>query len=150
MLTDVFKTYLAVRHAAGFALVDDELHLRGFVRFASTRGEAFIVAATAIAWAGQGRSEPQRSNRLKMVIRFARFAHAADGRHEIPPQGVYCARRQRPIPYLYTEHEIRALMAQALHLRPPGALRGKTYSTLIGSVAIRGTSQLNALEPNKD
>ncbi|MDK2126236.1 tyrosine-type recombinase/integrase [Parachitinimonas caeni] len=138
MLTDMVNTYVAVRHAAGFALTEDERYLRAFVRFASTQGDTFIVASTAIAWAGQGRSEPQRSNRLKMVIRFARFAHAADGRHEIPPQGVYCARRQRPTPYLYTEDEIRALMTQALHLGPAGALRGKTYSTLIGLLAATG------------
>jgi integrase/recombinase XerD len=73
-----------------------------------------------------------------MVIRFARFAHATDGRHEIPPQGVYCARRQRPTPYLYTENEIQALMAQALHLGPPGTLRAQTYSTLIGLLAATG------------
>ncbi|WP_291997107.1 tyrosine-type recombinase/integrase [Candidatus Accumulibacter sp. ACC012] len=138
MLKDALDTYLAVRHAAGFALVDDEHRLRGFVRFASAQGDTVIVAATAIAWAGQGRSESQRSNRLKMVIRFARFAHATDGRHEIPPQGVYCARRQRPTPYLYTENEIQALMAQALHLGPPGTLRAQTYSTLIGLLAATG------------
>ncbi|KAG0188573.1 hypothetical protein DFQ28_004618 [Apophysomyces sp. BC1034] len=138
MLTDTLNTYVAVRHAAGFALVDDERHLRGFVRFANARGDTVIVAATAIAWSGQGKSELQRSNRLKMVIHFARFAYAADNRHEIPPQGVYCARRQRPTPYLYTEDEIRALMAQALHLGPPGTLRAQTYNTLIGLLAATG------------
>jgi integrase/recombinase XerD len=138
MLTNTLDTYLAVRHAAGFALVEDERYLRGFVRFASAQGDTYIVVATAIAWAGQGRSEPQRNNRLKMVIRFARFSHATDSRHEIPPQGVYCARRQRSTPYLYTEDEIQALMAQALHLGPPGTLRAQTYSTLIGLLAATG------------
>jgi integrase len=138
MPTDVFNTYVAVRHAAGFAFTKDERYLQGFIRFASTQGNTFIVAATAITWAGQGRSEPQRSNRLKMVIRFARLAHAADSRHEIPPQDVYCARRQRPTPYLYTEDEIQTLMARALHLGPARTLRGKTYSTLIGLLAATG------------
>jgi site-specific recombinase XerD len=147
MLKDALDTYLAVRHAAGFALVDDEHRLRGFVRFASAQGDTVIVAATAIAWAGQGRSESQRSNRLKMVIRFARFAHATDGRHEIPPQGVYCARRQRPTPYLYTENEIQALMAQALHLGPPGTLRAQTYSTLIGLLAATGAAYFRSHQP---
>ncbi|MCL2876967.1 MAG: tyrosine-type recombinase/integrase [Betaproteobacteria bacterium] len=145
MLTDTFNTYVAVRHAAGFALVEDERYLRGFVRFANAQGDTFIVAATAITWAGKGKSEAQRSNRLKMVIRFARFAHAVDSRHEIPPQGVYCARRQRPTPYLYNEDEIRALMAQALHLGPPGTLRGQTYSTLIGLLAATGLRISEAL-----
>ena len=113
MLTDALDTYLAVRRAAGFDLVDDGRNLRSFVRFASARGDALVVASTAIASAGSGKSEAQRANRLKMVIRFARFAHAADIRHEIPPPGVFCNQRHRPTPYLYTEEEIGALMAQA-------------------------------------
>jgi integrase/recombinase XerD len=143
MLTDALDTYLAVRRAAGFDLVDDGRNLRSFVRFASARGDALVVASTAIAWAGSGKSEAQRANRLKMVIRFARFAHAADIRHEIPPPGVFCNQRHRPTPYLYTEEEIGALMAQASVLEP--ALRGQTYSTVIGLLAATGLRISEAL-----
>jgi hypothetical protein len=45
------------------------------------------VTQTAIAWARQSRSEPQRATRLKTVIRFARFSRATDRRHELPPTG---------------------------------------------------------------
>lgn len=145
MLTDAIDTYLAVRRAAGFDLTEDERNLRSFARFACTQGDTVIVSATAIAWAGQGSSEAQRANRLKVVIRFARFAHAADMRHEVPPQGVYCSRRHRPTPYLYTEDEIQALMAQALRLGPRGTLRGQTYSTLIGLLAATGLRIAEAL-----
>ncbi len=145
MLTDALDIYLAVRRAAGFDLVDDERHLRNFVRFACAQGDALVVASTAIAWAGNGKSEPQRANRLKMVIRFARFAHAADTRHEIPPQGVFCNQRHRPTPYLYTEEEIRALIAQASRLGPVGTLRGQAYSTLIGLLAATGLRVSEAL-----
>ncbi len=145
MLTDALDTYLAVRRAAGFDLVDAERHLRSFVRFACAQGDTFVVASTAIAWAGNGKSEPQRANRLKMVIRFARFSHAADTRHEVPPQGVFCNQRHRPTPYLYTEEEIRALIAQASRLGPAGTLRGQTYSTLIGLLAATGLRVSEAL-----
>jgi integrase/recombinase XerD len=145
MLTDAVDTYLAVRRAVGFNLADDERNLRSFVRFACAQGDTFVVTATAITWAEKGRSEPQRNNRLKMVIRFARFAHAADNRHEIPPQGVFCAQRRRPTPYLYTEEEICALMAQASRLGPPGTLLAQTYRTLIGLLAATGLRISEAL-----
>jgi integrase/recombinase XerD len=145
MLTDALGTYLAVRRAAGFDLVDDARQLRSFVRFACAKGDTLVVASTAIAWAGNGRSEPQRANRLKMVIRFARFAHAADTHHEVPPHGVFCNHRHRPIPYLYTEEEIGALIAQASRLGPAGTLRGQTYSTLIGLLAATGLRVSEAL-----
>ncbi len=145
MLTDALDTYLAVRRAAGFDLVDDERNLRSFVRFACAQGDMLVVASTAITWAGNGKSEPQRANRLKMVIRFARFAHAADIRHEVPPQGVFCNQRHRPTPYLYTEEEIGALIAKASTLEPAGTLRGHTYSTLIGLLAATGLRVSEAL-----
>ncbi len=116
-----------------------------FAHFASARGDQFIVAHTALIWAEQGSSEPQRSNRIKMVIRFARFAHAIDSHHEIAPQGVFCAQRRRPTPYLYTEEEIRALMEQALRLGPPKTFRAQTYCTLIGLLAATGLRISEAL-----
>jgi integrase len=145
VLTDALDTYLAVRRAAGFDLVDDERNLRSFVRFACARGDTLIVASTAITWAGNGKSESQRANRLKMIIRFARFSYAADSHHEVPPQGVFCSRRHRPIPYLYTDDEVSALMAQASRLGPPGTLQGQTYSVLIGLLATTGLRISEAL-----
>ena len=138
MLNDALDTYLAVRRAAGFDLVDDERNLRSFVRFASAQSDNYVVADTAIAWARQANAEPQRGNRLKKVIRFARFSHAADARHEVPPQGVFCAQRKRPTPYLYTEEEIERLMAQTASLGPPSSQRVETYRTLIGLLAATG------------
>jgi hypothetical protein len=67
MLKEAVDTYLAVRRAAGFILRDEELYLRGFVRFATARGEAHVVAQTAIAWAEHAPSESQRAARLKEI-----------------------------------------------------------------------------------
>ena len=36
------------------------------------------------------------------------------------------------VPYIYSEDEVRALLAAAARLAPPGALRGPTYQTLLG------------------
>jgi len=116
MLKDAVDTYLAVRRAGGFKLQDDELYLNSFVRFATARGDTHIVTKTAIAWARQARSEPQRATRLKTIIRFARFSRATDCRHELPPHGVFNPQRQRPVPYLFSEQEIGLLAATGLRI----------------------------------
>jgi integrase/recombinase XerD len=145
MLKDAVETYLAIRRAAGFKLHDDALYLYDFARFATTRGGTHVVAQTAIAWAEQTRSEPQRATRLKAVIRFARFSRAADHHHELPPQGLFCAQRRRPTPYLFSDEEVQALMTHAMQLGPAGSLRPHTYSTLIGLLAATGLRISEAL-----
>ena len=145
MLNDAIDSYLAVRRAGGFKLKDDENYLYSFSRFAQDRGDTHVVERTAIAWAEQASSEPQRANRLKAVIRFARFSRAVDTRHEIPPQGIFCAHRRRPTPYLYTAGDVQVLMNHAAKLGPPGSLRPHTYSTLIGLLAATGLRISEAL-----
>ncbi len=145
MLKEAIDTYLAVRRAAGFTLRDEELYLRGFVRFATSREETHVRALTALAWAEQARSESQRATRLKALIRFARFSQAADPRHEIPPSGVFRTSARRPTPYLFTEAEVRTLMTQAGQLEPVGSLRPLTYQTLVGLLAATGLRISEAL-----
>jgi integrase/recombinase XerD len=148
MLMAAVETYLAVRRAAGFQLTSIESSLRSFARFATERGERHVVAHTAIAWATMTVSEAQRHNRLMTVRRFARFLHAEDPRHELPPEDLFCGRRQRPIPYIFSDEEIQCLVAHARRLGPPGSLRPSTYSTLFGLLAATGmrASEARALE----
>lgn len=145
MLKDAVDTYLAVRRAAGFKLADDAIYLYHFAQFATRQGDMHIKSETAITWAGQATAESQRAIRLKAVIRFARFSNTADSRHEVPPQGVFCFQRHRPIPYLYTEVEIQALMDAAARLEPAGSLRPLMYLTLIGLLASTGLRISEAL-----
>jgi integrase/recombinase XerD len=121
MLKETVDTYLAVRRAAGFTLRDEELYLQGFVRFATALGDTHVVAQTAIAWAEHAPSESQRAARLKAIIRLARFSHAADPRHEIPPSGVFRAAARRPTPYLFSGEDVRTLMVHAAQLEPVGS-----------------------------
>jgi integrase/recombinase XerD len=138
MLMEAVETYLAVRRAADFKLDTVERYLRNFAQFASERGDTHVVTQTAIAWAAQAASEPQRHNRLNVVIQFARFSSAEDHRHEIPPERVFCRQRHRPIPYLFTEQEIQTLVTQAARLGPPDSLRSHTYRTLFALLAVTG------------
>ncbi len=138
MLMQAVDTYLAMRRAVGFALDHTEGYLRNFARFALARGDTHIVVTTAVDWASLTTSEAQRHNRLQTVIRFARFMAAEDSRHEIPPAGIFWGRRQRPMPYIFSQNEIEQLLGTASRLGPPGSLRPHTYSTLFGLLAVTG------------
>lgn len=146
MLKDAVDTYLAVRRAGGYTLQADEFYLNRFAQFATARGDTHVVTQTAIAWARQASSESQRATRLKIVIRFARFSRATDRRHELPPLGVFNPQRQRPIPYLFSDEEVQALMTHAAQLGPAGSLRPHVYHTLIGLLAATGLRISEALE----
>ena len=51
MLMHAVDSYLAIRRAAGFALIPIEGLLRHFARFATACGDTHVVATTAITWA---------------------------------------------------------------------------------------------------
>src|SRR6266849_6430971 len=122
MLIQAVETYLAVRRAADFKLDAVERYLRSFAQFATAQGDTHVVTHTAIAWAEQGASEPQRHNRLSVVVRFARFSHAEASRHEVPPGRLYYGQRRRRVPYLFREEDLQALLAQATRLVAPSYL----------------------------
>ncbi len=87
----------------GYKLVKAGRHLQSFAHFAAERGDAHIRTATALAWvAAAGQTQGARDRRLVDVALFARFLHAEDDRHEVPPSSLFAARRSRPIPYIYT------------------------------------------------
>ena len=139
------ESYLAVRHAVGFDLVKAGYLLRSFARFAAERNETHVRATTAIDWASQSSSLAQRDERLKTVCRFARYIHAEDNRHEVPPANHFGYRKTRRIPHIYPSAEINRLIDAALHLGPPGALQPQTYATLIGLLAATGLRISEAL-----
>ena len=150
MLMTSVDRYLSIRRLVGFQLKSIEFYLRDFARFASARGETYVVSKTAIDWASKGISEAQRHNRLSMVIRFAYFMHAEDPRHQIPPKYLFCSQRQRPTPYIFSDQEIQHLIASAQKLGPSGTLRPYTYSTLFGVLAVTGmrVSEARSLQIN--
>jgi len=90
MLTQAVDDYLAVRRAAGFKLKTTERYLRYFVHFARARGDTHVRGTSAIDWAAQASTEVERHHRYQRVIHFARFMHAEEPRHEIPPEHVFC------------------------------------------------------------
>jgi len=78
-------------------------------------------------------------------VQLARYLHAEDGRHEIPPAGHFPGSRPRPVPYIYTPDEARRLVAVAARLSPAGSLRPRTMSTMLALLFATGLRISEAL-----
>jgi integrase len=61
------------------------------------------------------------------------------------PTHVFAHRRTRPLPYLFSAHELQQLLAATARLRPTGSLRPLSYYTLFGLLAATGLRVSEAL-----
>ena len=136
-LRSLLDEYLSTRRALGTKLVDCGAMLLQFVAFMARHKVVFITTEHAIRWATEPRDvHPVRwTRRLDMVRGLARYAHAVDPRHEIPPRALRY-RYRRPPPYIYRDGEIAGLVAAARGM--PGTMLPITYATLFGLLAVTG------------
>jgi hypothetical protein len=72
------------KRSLGFKFHNQNVLLRGFVRFAEERGDRYITSARVRAWAAGAPSPEHRRTRLLTVRRFALALHAENARHQIP------------------------------------------------------------------
>ena len=121
--------------------------LAQFVAFLEREGATHITTALALQWAmaPQGVQRATWARRLSMVRRFATWLHARDPQTEVPPYGALPARRRRRRPHIFTDDEVRRLMAETAHHRSRTGLRPLTYTTLIGLLAATGLRPGEAL-----
>jgi integrase len=145
MLTTLIDTWLATRRASGFALRQYERHLHRFAAFAAARGEDHLRTDTALAWALQAGTPGQRRRHFQRVVQLARYLHAEDDRHEIPPTCHFPGQRHRPVPYIYTPDEARRLVQIAARLGPAGSMRPRTMSTVLALLFATGLRISEAL-----
>ena len=78
-----------------------------------------------------------------MVRGFAAYLRTIDPATEIPPTGILIARKHYAIPYLYSDREIRRLLAEAAELVPER--RAMLHGTVIGLLAVTGMRVSEAL-----
>jgi len=150
MLTAAIDRYLELRRALGYKLDSDERLLRSFGRFADERADTHVASQTALAWAARTTTARQTNRRMRVIIGLARFLHAEDPRHEIPPRVLSCPAQTRPLPYIFSPEEIRLLAQAAARLGPPGSLRPLTFSTLFTLLAVTGLRISEALSLRLD
>jgi integrase/recombinase XerD len=137
-LEKALADYLALRRSLGFELRRPGLHLVDFVGYLDARGIDTVTIENAVAWATlpSGSHPKYWAYRLYAVRGFARYLHARDPRHEIPPGGILPRGTWDSTPYLYSDDEIAALIAAAASL--PHPLRADTFSTMIALLSVTG------------
>jgi integrase len=138
-LDDKLADYLRIRRALGYKLERAEKLLEQYLEYLDTLGAEQITIENAVAWAtlpAVGKDGHWWAFRLSVLRGFAKYLHALDDTHQVPPADVLPNRAHRASPYLYSQEEILALMAatNALH----GELRQATYRTLIGLLSVTG------------
>jgi integrase/recombinase XerD len=130
--------YLRLRRALGFKLKEDERTLGQLVGYLEAAGASTVTSELAIGWARLpvGVHPNQWAKRLRIARGFAAYLQTIDPTAEIPPPDVFPVRRQRATPYLFSQTDIRRLLAEARRLRNP--MRAASYESLFGLLAISG------------
>lgn len=144
------EDYLGVRRALGFKLVRTGHLLLQFCDYAENLGLERVTTEAAVAWASlPGNADPSWwAARLQAVRTFAVHQHALDPATEIPPADVFPGRSRRAEPFLYTEAQIVALQTTAANTF--AGIRGETYDTLIGLLAVTGMRVGEAISLDRD
>ena len=147
MLSAAVDRYLAARRAVGFQLRDTEEILRDFGTYASRKAETHVRSRTVLEWIRSRNGSPLRNDmRLRTVILLARYLHAEDERHEIPPKTFRHHSPQRRPPFLFTPENVAALVRAARAMGPKHSLQPHIYSTLFGLLASTGLRISEALK----
>jgi site-specific recombinase XerD len=139
-LRDAVAEYIALRRGLGFKLRDMATDLTDFAVFLEQHAAPYITTPLAVTWAMQpAHHQPSDwAKRLGFVRVFARHWSATDPRTEIPAAGLLPFRARRARPYLYTDEEIRQLLAATNALASTNGLRPWTYHCLFGLLVVSG------------
>lgn len=155
MLIASVKRYIALRRTLGYGLLQANRLLLAYAEFAIAQGDTHIKAATAVGWATAGSTPGTRYVRLSAVVSLARFLHAEDSEHEVPPSHLFPAPHGRLMPYIYSPDELTRIVSAAAKLHRTYPLRRLTYVTLFGLIAATGLRisealnlRLNDLQPD--
>ena len=148
-LPGALADYLTMRRALGHGLARTELLLGQFVAYLQAAGASTITTEHAVAWATlPARSRAWSAMRMSAVRGFAAYLHTLDERCEVPPSDVLRPRPRPRVPYLYSDAQVSALLAQTATL--PSPLRAATFRTLLGLLAVTGMRIGEAIAADRD
>lgn len=135
------ESYLAQRRRAGYTLEVEGQQLFRFAQFADESGHRGpMTLALAIRWASASREQKAltAARRIEVLRGFARYCQQFEPLTEVPPLLLFGSGHRRLTPHIYTDAEIRALLAATMHLSPPGGLRGACCRAIFGLLASAG------------
>ena len=131
-LLESLEDYLRLRRSLGYKLERTGEVLANFVAFSHNAGAERICTEIAVSWAlcSPNPDSAWRAGRLGAVRGFARYLHALDPRHEVPPPRLIPRGVGRPATWIFTSDQVAALMSAARRLRSP--LQAATLETVVG------------------
>lgn len=137
-LSDHVEDYLRLRRGLGYKLEKHDRLLTQLVAYLEDAGAATVTAELAVAWARlPANAQPAHwAQRLSVARKFALYLRTMDLSAEVPPTGVFPARRRRRTPYSWSDDDVIKVLEAARSLRP--RLRAATYETLFGLLAATG------------
>ena len=146
-LTTAVRHYAALKRGLGYRFLDQEQMLLQYAAFADAAGDAYIMSARALEWAGKARAARRSQARLSVVRHFAIAMHAEDDRHQIPPRDAFGrGKPPRPRPHILTVAQIERILEAARAIPPIASLTPYTYRYLIGLIATTGLRVAEAVE----
>jgi integrase len=139
--------YLSIRRSLGYDLCTAARVLRRFVSFAEADAAEYVSVDLFARWQRSfGKASRQTwALRFCMVRLFANWLHGLDPKHQAMPRGLVPHRNCRKPPHIYDGREVAAIVATAAKLPSTYGLRGLTYSTLFGLIAVSGLRISEAL-----
>jgi integrase len=144
--------YLSIRRGLGYDLRTAERILRRFITFAQQQDADHITIDLFLLWLKKsGKTAKQTlAGKLGAVRPFAAWLHGLDPEHEILPQSLIPCRQRRPLPYIYSEEEIRRIIETAGKLPSVNGIRALSCATLFGLIAVTGLRIGEAVSLNAD
>ena len=139
------ERYIAFKRGQGYKMRTEERLLGRHVSYAEAHGDIFAVTGRMVEWAGTAPSPSTVRNYLNAARCFARWVHAEDARHEVPPNDVGPGQKVRPAPHLLSPADIRRLIDAALSLGPAGSITPHTYHFMFGLMAVTGLRRSEAV-----
>lgn len=135
------ERYLAYRRRCGFLLRIEGAQLLRFARFAEQADHhGPLTLDLAIRWAtASHQSNPMTAARRIEVLRgFAHHCQQFESDVEVPPLRLFGPTRRRLTPHIYTDAEVRALLAATALLHSLDGMRGPCLRALFGLIAATG------------
>jgi integrase len=151
-LREASEQYLQLRRELGYKLRGVTCLLRSFVAFAERERAPHVTTELALRWAQQPPSAQPATwaSRLGVVRRFAVWRSASDRRTEVPPADLLPGRYRRQRPYIYSDAEIEGLVRAASQLPSAAGLKGRTFATIFGLLAVTGLRVSEALALDRE
>jgi integrase len=131
--------YLKLRRQLGYKMQSVEIMLRNFLFFATQEEAEVIRIKMVLRWATRSKATPMLSaHRLGAVRRFAEYVRAYDPRTEVPAQRLLPYRFRRRDPCHYTDDNVLQLIKAAQQIDPASPIKGPTFGTVLGLLAVTG------------